>query len=740
MADVTGIAWTVRKVLRFPRAARAGIAGVTMAAALAAVSAQPALASWQQPSYPRPAGATTWTLNGVSCQLKGLCAAVGSFSDGTHTHLVTEQLTGSGWSVQPTPEPAGATSSEFDGVSCSGLSFCAGVGDTSDGSVTATLAETWNGSGWTLGSSPNTGATVNSLLAVSCTSHSACMAVGGFGDGVSTSTALAESWNGSSWKMRSVPLPAGSTSSTLGGVSCTSALHCIAVGDSGDGSTTVPLAESWNGSSWAIQSVPDPSGTFNELNAVSCAAAKACTAVGRGFAERWNGSSWAIQTIASPHGETDLTGVACATTTSCEGVGSFFNRDGVQMANAEVWDGSVWKDQSVPITTSFDLSFLNGVSCTTATACTAAGVYHDPVDGDQGLLESAALRWQPIVPTVPTGAIASSLDSLSCTSPTFCMGIGNLEASGSTFSAYSDMWDGNFWIERNTPNGDNSSLSGVFCTGKKACTAVGDVLSGGVLVTLAERWNGSGWTVQPTPNPAGASRSFLLSVSCPTGTSCTAVGEYTASSGHQLTLAEHWNGSTWSLTATKNPAGSTTDTLKSVSCASTSSCMAVGSDQQGMLSERWNGSNWKTESVLTPSGESDASLQSVSCAAPSACTAVGSIFNSVHTVPLAERWNGSSWGNQAIPAPGHSQVSGLEGVSCVTATRCSAVGFARSPSVSMAEHWISSKWFTQSAPPPFGSQQSDLESVSCPTTANCMASGFYTDSGGNQNLVSEQYS
>jgi hypothetical protein len=43
-------------------------------------------------------------------------------------------------------------------------------------------------------------------------------------------------------------------------------------------------ADRWNGSSWASQSTPDPSGAtnyvYNELFGVFCTAATACTAVG----------------------------------------------------------------------------------------------------------------------------------------------------------------------------------------------------------------------------------------------------------------------------------------------------------------------------------------------------------------------------------------------------------------------------------------------------------------------------
>ena len=70
-----------------------------------------------------------------------------------------------------------------------------------------------------------------------------------------------------------------------------------------------------------------------------------------------------------------------------------------------------------------------------------------------------------------------------------------------------------------------TQLTAVSCTSANACTAVGWYTnSGGVTVTLAERWNGSAWSIQTTPNPPGATTALFEGVSCPTTTACTAVG------------------------------------------------------------------------------------------------------------------------------------------------------------------------------------------------------------------------
>jgi hypothetical protein len=70
----------------------------------------------------------------------------------------------------------------------------------------------------------------------------------------------------------------------------------------------------------------------------------------------------------------------------------------------------------------------------------------------------------------------------------------------------------------------------------------------------------SGWFPQTVPFPAGAKAAMLTRVSCPT----------------KPTLAEAWNGTSWSIQDTPNPAA-TSNALDGVSCVTADSCVAVGS-------------------------------------------------------------------------------------------------------------------------------------------------------------------
>src|SRR6476661_3698430 len=78
------------------------------------------------------------------------------------------------------------------------------------------------------------------------------------------------------------PPPGTALQSELYGASCTSASACTAVGDyvTSTGASKT-LAEHWNGTAWAVQSTPTPSGAADSfLQDVACTSASACTAVG----------------------------------------------------------------------------------------------------------------------------------------------------------------------------------------------------------------------------------------------------------------------------------------------------------------------------------------------------------------------------------------------------------------------------------------------------------------------------
>ena len=92
---------------------------------------------------------------------------------------------------------------------------------------------------------------------------------------------------------------------------------------------------------------------------------------------------------------------------------------------------------------------------------------------------------------------------------------------------------------------------------------------------FSEHWNGTTWTIAAVPTPAGAKTGQLSSVSCRSASSCYAVGVASTASATK-TLVEHWSGSHWSIVPSASPSGASSASLNGVSCPSASTCLAVG--------------------------------------------------------------------------------------------------------------------------------------------------------------------
>ena len=253
------------------------------------------------------------------------------------------------------------------------------------------------------------------------------------------------------------------------------------------------------------------------------------------------------------------------------------------------------------------------------------------------------------------------------------------------------------------------------------------------------RWNGRRWSRQ-RPRDVGYR---LTGVSCPSKNSCTAIEDLPcdACSGipKQLPLAVRWDGTRWSRQLT--PTGGSTTGLTSVSCASQITCTAVGSDN---LVVSWNGKRWSIQPTPKPSRMGSISLTGVSCASKTSCIAVGSIGSGGMQSggPLVEGWNGTRWSIQRAPNPAGATYITLIGVSCATATACTAVGSYNNRAGrgrALVERWNGTKWSIQPTPNPASATDSRLAAVSCPSATACTALGSSQDAAGQQHVLIERW-
>ena len=596
--------------------------------------------------------------------------------------------------------------------------------------ATLPLAERWNGTRWSLTGVVNPVGSMRAVLyAVSCRRAGSCVAAGFALGGTGHPVPLVERWNGVAWRVEAVPRAPGAQGSYLFGVTCPAADRCEAVGASDLG----PLAERWDGVRWRIQATPDTASGGGNLYAISCPAARRCIAAGGSndgtLVERWRpDSGWRIQPTPNPDGTgyNALYGVSCPTTSACTAVGQ---SDAVTLA--ERWNGNAWTIQHSRDLPGGQFSVLNAVSCPTSTICTGFGAAKASTGVGVALVErQGGDQWRLQHARNPIGAAQSNLQSVSCARQSMCMATG---FGGPNTLA--ERWNGARWVISPTPSpssagGTSSDMGGVACPATTTCLAVGGTsdANGNPITAIAERWNASTWAMTPIPLPKGTQSARLTSVACVSPSWCAAVGFWSTTRGG--TLVEQWNGTDWRMRHAPSPSR-TVQSLGGVSCPTRHDCMAVGgyANADGVFipyAERWDGTSWTLLHVPNPDPADFTGLQSVSCVSPTACTAVGS----AGPTTLAEHWNGTRW--HVIPThdPSAGQGSFFQSVICSAATRCTAVGLDLSQDtgpLTLAEVWDGSGWTRQTTPVIPGAGDLDPPAIACATPDTCVMVGGYTN-------------
>ncbi|HTD19848.1 MAG TPA: hypothetical protein VK667_09995 [Ktedonobacteraceae bacterium] len=285
--------------------------------------------------------------------------AVGSKGNQGSTQTLIEHWNGSTWSVVKSPNPS-ATANSLSGVAAISSSNVWAVGNSYDSHVSKyqTLVEHYNGSSWSVVSSPSPGSFLNNLSSVTAISANDVWAVG---DSVSDSQhhTLIEHWNGTTWSIVNSPNQ-GTNTNVLFGITAISANDLWAVGQyvSSKALTLQTLIEHYNGSTWTIVTSPNIKAMDNGLGGVTAVSSHDIWAVGNAsnlssntsqtLIEHYNGSTWTI--IASPNASSQsfLHGVTVISANDVWAVGLSINSAGIQKTLIEQWNGSTWRMVSSP--------------------------------------------------------------------------------------------------------------------------------------------------------------------------------------------------------------------------------------------------------------------------------------------------------------------------------------------------------------------------------------------------------
>jgi hypothetical protein len=323
-------------------------------------------------------------------------------------------------------------------------------------------------------------------------------------------------------------------------------------------------------SPWSVTPTPNLAGE-RPLTGVSCSAPDDCVAVGGSevgpVAAHWDGTDWALMAAAAGAPVSGaLLGVSCTGPTACVAVGEQSPAAEPQTTLTESWDGTAWTVVPSPNPSSQEDRLL-GVSCVTATDCTAVG------DADFApLVESWNGAVWTVVPTPIVAGIAS-LYGVSCPAVSNCMAAGG----GPTIGPFIERWNGVTWSIVTTPHVSGAAgLDGISCEGVLNCTAVGSSSSARKTQALIEQWNGTAWSIASTGVPSWR-YSALIGVSCSAATTCVAVGlAQRHANGSLRTLVTASEGGVWTVPLTPNQ-GALRSALSGVSCQGPGACQGVGS-------------------------------------------------------------------------------------------------------------------------------------------------------------------
>jgi len=533
--------------------------------------------SWSEATLIDPDG----QLFSVSCPSSSFCMAL----DGSGHAFVYD---GSGWGSAASP------STDLTSVSCVSASFCVAVGGGEDASI-------YNGSTWS--ALTRLGTDVDS---VSCISESFCIALGSDNGG----PAHAVTYSGGTWSSPMEIDP--EEGNALHSVTCVSSSFCVAVGNSGDEIT-------YNGSAW---STPTKVGILGYIQSVSCHSETFCVAAtSEGETATYDGSTWSPSDRLSERAASG--GLSCATESFCMAVGGY----------ASTYNGSSWSGP-VPV----GGGGLSSVSCSSSSFCEA-------VDGHGRALHYNGSTW-----TAPGQIDAEGgLESVSCPTEAFCM------ATGGRQHGYALAYNGSAWTAPSEidPGGDVNAVS---CPTVSFCVALTEHYVEKHELGYALTYKGGAWSAPSEIDTELA----LRSVSCASESFCVAVGRHDA-----LIYSNGSWGPPQQIFAEGN--------LWSVSCVSSSFCVAVAEHFGGIGPPTYgealvyDGSGWSapTEIPRLPDhGWIDAG--SVSCASTSFCMAIPR-FDGAAAIFENGVWG--AWDELEING-------GFSSVSCPSASFCVVVNGA----------------------------------------------------------------
>jgi hypothetical protein len=336
-ARIAGMA----KLFRWATVSAVVLAVLSMAAtALAATG-------WNVDSAPHSAPNTNAIINSAFARADSDVWAVGTTfgtAGSSPSPPIAYHWNGSVWSLISTPTlSAGAG---LLGVSASTATDAWAVGFLQLGSYrnSQSLFEHWNGTAWSVVG----GANVGRLAGVADLSSTNAWAVSTLG--------VIEHWDGAAWTAVSTaqPNPANTVGNRVSSISADSASDIWIAGTyTTPDYTTAAYALHYNGSAWSVVPMAQPASSSVSIGAVTSLSPSNAWAVGQTgtdpLIEHWNGSQWSIQATPSGVQYPSLTAVAARSATDVWAFGTRLNDNfTAQIPLMLHFDGKTWSRADSP--------------------------------------------------------------------------------------------------------------------------------------------------------------------------------------------------------------------------------------------------------------------------------------------------------------------------------------------------------------------------------------------------------
>jgi hypothetical protein len=520
-----------------------------------------------EPDPPTPGALDTNPLVGLACPGVNQCVAIDS--KGSEVSFNPQNL--SNPSLKKIQLNSSSAANGLDAVACSSIAQCTVI-DASGNFYTFDPGM--------LESTPTAKGQVSTeavppIVGLSCPSALACVALEGTVDGATaidfnpnTSTGIVDK----TLETSNEPL----------GISCLgatpSAIQCVALDSSGGGASDVLSFNPTSG--------PVGSQTIASANAIACVASSSdqCTVAGTGGEEQTFTSAGLASYDVDPG--TGLTSVSCTVSAECTAVDALgheytFDPDPRYLGNpaGHLMSGS---------------GGFSFIACPAVDQCT----------GISGTTEITFDQQLPAPPSTQYFSTAS-ITGFGCPLASECVAVGDNNAG--VEQGVTDFNPANAEAASTTPI-DNSlgEPSGLSCPSTTQCTSV----AGGDQYTFAPA-DSAGQLTAITPKPITTGTESYTTLSCPSTTQCTALADLTGTAGDAITFNP------------KNPSEVTPTKIDSssaptsISCPSTSLCVIV--DGAGNVLQ---GNPTNLSALTTQQIPGAGPLDSVDCASTTQCVAV----------------------------------------------------------------------------------------------------------------------